>query len=145
MADKRPLRERLAQEAYEYLADLRNFAEALKRAEGWFTLGLVIAVIFMLAVWFITGLGFDRLNMVFSAIGQSRGRMCKPLGDFAALAIIIDAVTMIMLAVLALGEMMRLLDRVRLGLPRDLRKVSAPTAAMLVVGTAGIVFMRMIC
>ena len=142
---KKPLRERLAQEAYEYLADLRNFAAALKRAEGWFTLGLVLAVIFMLAVWFINALGFDRLNLVISALGQSRARMCKPLSDFAAMVIIIDAVTIVMLAVLALGEMMRLLDRTRQGLPRQPRKVALPSAMMLAVGSAGIIYMRAIC
>lgn len=140
-----PLRRRLAQEAREYLADLRAFAEALKRAEGWFTLALVLAVIFMLAVWFITALGFDRLNMAISALGQSHGRICRPLADFAALAIIIDATTMCLLAVVALGEMMRLLDRVRQGLPKEPRKVAVPAAIMLAVGTAGIVYMRSIC
>lgn len=143
--DMEKLRRRLRQEAYEYLADVRNFTEALKRAEGWFTLGLVLAVLFMLAVWFITGLGFDRLNMVVSSLGQSRGRICRPLSDFSAMIIIIDAVTMTMLAFLALGEMMLLLDRVRKSLPRDLRKVSIPTAYMLATGIAGIVYMRAIC
>jgi hypothetical protein len=139
------LQRRLAQEAREYLADLRNMAEALKRAEGWVTLGLVLAVIFMLVVWFITGLGFDRLNLAISALGQSHGRMCRPLDDFQAMIIIIDAVTMVLLAVLALGEMMRLLDRVRSGLPKEPRRVAFPAASMLAVGTAGIIYMRSIC
>ena len=139
------LQRRLAQEAREYLADLRNFAEALKRTEGWVTLGLVLAVIFMLVVWFITGLGFDRLNLAISALGQSHGRMCRPLDDFPALIIIINAVTMVMLAILALGEMMRLLDRARGGLPKEPRRVAIPAALMLVVGTAGIIYMRSIC
>jgi len=139
------LERRLAREAHEYLADLRAFAEALKRAEGWFTLALVLAVVFMLAVWFITALGFDRLNLAISALGQSHGRICRPLADFAALAIIIDATTMCLLAVVALGEMMRLLDRVRQGLPKDPGKVATPSAVMLVVGIAGIVYMRAIC
>ena len=143
--DWEKLRRRLAQEAYEYLADLRNIGEALKRAEGWFTLALVLAVIFMLVVWFITGLGFDRLNQVITALGQSHGKICRPLNDFSAMVIVIDAVTMTMLAVLALGEMMRLLDRVRQGLPKEPRKVAVPAALMLVIGTAGIVYMRIIC
>ncbi|MDO8932323.1 MAG: hypothetical protein Q7U97_08020 [Rhodocyclaceae bacterium] len=143
--DWEKLQKRLAQEAYEYLADLRNMAQALKRAEGWFTLGLVLAVIFMLVVWFITGLGFDRLNLAINALGQSHGRICRPLGEFSAMVIVINAVTMSMLAVLALGEMMRLLDRVRRGLPKQPRSVALPAALMLAVGTAGIVFMRYIC
>ena len=139
------LGQRLRQEAYEYLADLRHFRDALRSAEGWITLGLVLAVVIMLVVWFITGLGFDRLNAVISALGQSHGRICHPLTDFSALGIIIDAVTMCMLALLALGEMMRLLDRVRLGLDKNWRKVAIPAAWMLVTGTAGIIFMRWIC
>ena len=136
---------RLAQEAREYLADLRTFGEALKRTEGWVTLGLILAVIFMLVVWFITGLGFDRLNIAIAALGQSHGRICRPLGDFSALIIVLDLVVMLSLAVLTLGEMMRLLDRIRRGLPRMPREVALPAALMLVVGIAGIVFMRSIC
>jgi uncharacterized membrane protein YidH (DUF202 family) len=143
--DIEQLQRRLAQEAREYLADLRNMAEALKRAEGWFTLGLVLAVVFMIAVWFITGLGFDRLNLAISALGESHGRMCRPLEDLQAMIIIIDAVTMTLLAVLALGEMMRLLDRIRRGIPKEPRRVAVPAALMLAVGIAGIIYMRVIC
>lgn len=139
------LEARLRHEAREYLADLRNFGEALKRTEGWVTLGLILAVIFMLVVWFITGLGFDRLNAVISALGQSHGRICRPLTDFAALVVILDAVVMTMLAVVTLGEMMRLLNRMNKGLPKQPRQVAIPAALMLVTGTAGIIYMRAIC
>ena len=145
MADWDRLERRLRQEAREYLADLRNFGEALKRTEGWVTLGLILAVIFMLVVWFITGLGFDRLNAVIHALGQSHGRICRPLTDFAALVIILDAVTMTMLAVVTLGEMMQLLNRVSKGLPKRPRAVAIPAALMLVTGIAGILYMRYIC
>lgn len=143
--DGKRLRQRLRHEAHEYLSDLRHFRDSLRRAEGWFTLGLVLAVVFMLVVWFINGLGFDRLNYAVSALGQSRGRICKSLGDFDAMVIVIDAVVMCMLAILALGEMMRLLDRVRLRLPKEPRRVAVPAAMMLAVGTAGIIYMRFIC
>lgn len=139
------LRQRLRREAYEYLADLRTFYEGLKRAEGWFTLALLLAVLFMVAVWFITGLGFDRLNQAVSDLGQPRGRVCRPLGDFEALVIIIDAMLMFLLAIVALGEMMRLLNRVQQGLPREPRKVMIPAAIMLITGVAGISYMRHIC
>ena len=139
------LERRLAQEAREYLADLRRFAEALKRAEGWVTLGLVLAVIFMLVVWFITALGFDRLNAAIAALGQSHGRVCHTISDFSALVIVIDAVVLVALCVLALGEMMRRLDRIRQGLPKQPRQVAIPAALMLVTGSAGIVYMRIIC
>jgi formate hydrogenlyase subunit 3/multisubunit Na+/H+ antiporter MnhD subunit len=139
------LRRQLRREAYEYLADLRNFAIALRRAEGWFTLALVLAVIFMVAVWFVTGLGFDRLNQVVSALGQPRGRVCRPMEDFDALALIIDAMLMFLLAILALGEMMQLLNRTQRGQPKQPRKVMAPVAFMLIAGVAGIAYMRHIC
>ncbi len=139
------LRQRLRREACEYLADLRTFYEGLKRAEGWFTLALLLAVIFMVAVWFITGLGFDRLNQAVSDLGQPRGRVCRPLGDADALVIIIDAMLMFLLAIVALGEMMRLLNRVQQGQPREPRKVMIPAAIMLIVGVAGIGYMRYIC
>jgi hypothetical protein len=139
------LERRLRQEAREYLADLRNFAQALHRIEGWVTLGLILAVAFMVVVWFITGLGFDRLNQVVSALGQSRGRICRPLTDFAALVIILDAVTLAMLAVLTLGEMMQLLNRINRGLPKRPRMVAIPAILMLVVGIAGIAYMRYVC
>lgn len=139
------LRQRLRYEAYEYLADWRNFRNALRRAEGWFTLGLILAVVFMLVVWFINGLGFDRLNMAISALGQSHGKICKPLNDLSALVIVIDATVMTMLAVLSLGEMMLLLDRVRQRRPPEPRKVAVPAAVMLLVGVGGIIFMRYIC
>lgn len=139
------LERRLRQEAREYLADLHNFAEALKRTEGWVTLGLILAVVFMAVVWFITGLGFDRLNQVVSALGQARGRVCRPLTDFAALVIILDAVTLAMLAVLTLGEMMQLLNRINRGLPKRPRMVAIPAILMLVIGIAGIVYMRYVC
>lgn len=139
------LRQRLRREAYEYLADLRTFYEGLKRAEGWFTLALVLAVLFMIAVWFVTGLAFDRLSEAVSELGQPRGHVCRPLQDLDAFVIVIDAVLMFLLAFVALGEMMRLLDRVRQGLPREPRKVMGPAAIMLAVGIAGIVYMRHVC
>lgn len=143
--DWEKLERRLRQEAREYLADLHNFAQALRRVEGWVTLGLILAVAFMVVVWFITGLGFDRLNQVVSALGQSRGRVCRPLTDFAALVIILDAVTLAMLAVMALGEMMQLLDRIKRGLPKRPRMVAIPAMLMLVTGIAGIAYMRYVC
>lgn len=139
------LQQRLAQEAREYLADLRSFADALKRVEGWVTLGLMLAVVFMLVVWFITALGFDRLNAAIAALGQSHGNICRPINDFSALIIIINAVVLVALSVLALGEMMRLLNRMRQDQPKEPRQVAIPAALMLVVGTAGIIYMRAIC
>jgi hypothetical protein len=138
-------KKQLRREVSEYLADLRNIRDALRHVEGWITLALVLAVIFMMAVWFIVGLGFDRLAFVAGALGVSRSRVCMPLSDINAMIIIMDAMAMGLLAVMALGEMMRLLDRVRKGLPSEPRKVAVPSFFMLLVGIGGIIFMRAIC
>ncbi len=142
---KETLGEQLRREAHEYMADLRAFAESLKRAEGWFTLGLILAVIFMLVVWFITGLGFDRLNDAVSGLGAPRSRVCRTLNDFDAMILVIDAIALVLLSVMSVGEMMRLLNRMQSGLPKEPRQVAVPAFAMLIVGTAGIVYMRYIC
>lgn len=135
----------LAREAREYLADIRSILDALKRVEGWITLGLVIAVLFMVVVWFITGLGFDRLNDVATSFRVWRPVHCKVLTDMNAIIIVLNALAMGMLALMALGEMMSLLDRTRRGLPQEPRRVAIPTLFMLLVGGAGILFMRYIC
>ena len=135
----------LAREAREYLADIRNILEALRRVEGWITLGLILAVLFMAAVWFITGLGFDRLNDIAISFRVWRPVHCKPLTDLNAMVVVLNALVLGLLALTALGEMMELLDRMRHGLPKEPRRVAYPAFSMLIVGSAGIAFMRYIC
>jgi hypothetical protein len=50
-----------------------------------------------------------------------------------------------MLAALAIGEMMRLVDRVRRGQPSRPRTVLIPALVMLVVGIVGLTMMRIWC
>ncbi|HEX5393028.1 MAG TPA: hypothetical protein VFW68_07100 [Rhodocyclaceae bacterium] len=138
-------RKQLRRELREYSADFRNIGDALQRIEGWITLALILAVIAMSVVWFITGLGFDRLNSMAGAFNVWRPRLCKPLDDIPAMIIVLDAMVMGLLAVVSLGEMMRLLDRVNKGLPAQPRQVAWPAALLLVVCVAGIVYMRAIC
>jgi hypothetical protein len=139
------LRRQLRREAREYLADLHNFREGLRHLEGWLTLGLVLAVVFMVVVWFITSLGFDRLNSMAGSFGAWRPRICRPLENTSALIMVIDSIIMMLLAVVAVGEMMRLLDRKRTGRPADYRAVAVPSFLMLIAALAGIIYMRMIC
>lgn len=138
-------RKQLRRELHEYLADLRTWRDALQRIEGWITLALILAVIAMSAVWFITGLGFDRLNSLAGSFNVWRPRMCRPLDDIPALIIVLDAMTMVLLAVMTLGEMMRLLDRVNKGLPSRPRHVAWPAGFMLLASIVGIAYMRAIC
>lgn len=139
------LRRQLRREAQEYLADLRDFRESLRHLEGWLTLCLLLAVIFMVTVWFITGLGFDRLNSLTGELGAWRPRICRPLDDFNAVTLVIDSLVMMLLAVVTIGEMMRLLDRKRSGRPANYRAVAIPAFFMLLAAIAGIIYMRMIC
>ncbi|QDX81542.1 hypothetical protein B9N43_09960 [Denitratisoma sp. DHT3] len=139
------LRRQLRREAREYLADLHDIREGLRHLEGWLTLCLLIAVMFMVAVWFVTGLGFDRLNSLTGALGAWRPRICRPLDDFNAVALVIDSLVMMLLAIVTIGEMMRLLDRKRSSLPANYRTVAIPAFFMLLAAIAGIVYMRMIC
>ncbi|CAB1370323.1 hypothetical protein [Denitratisoma oestradiolicum] len=139
------LRRQLRREAREYLADLRNFRDALRYVEGWLTLGLLLAVIIMMVIWFITALGFDRLNSLVGSLSVWRPRICRPLTDFNALALILDSLVMVLLAIISIGEMMRLLDRKRWGEAPNYRAVAAPAFFMLIAAIVGIIYMRIIC
>ncbi|HQR04449.1 MAG: hypothetical protein JSR19_08830 [Proteobacteria bacterium] len=143
--NREPFKKRLAREAREYLADLRNFGKSLQRTEGWVTLGLIIAVLLMLVEWFVTGMGFDRLNDLSGSFSIWRPRLCRPLDDFAAILLVLDAIALVLLGAMAIGEMMQLLDRRRSHLPTRPRQVALPAGAMLVVGLAGIGYMRYLC
>jgi|GEM_PF-1002915 len=140
------LKKQLAREAREYLADLRNWMESLKRAEGVATLALIVAVVIMLVVYFKTALGFDNLGSIYKRLGASNlPDSCMPLDDTQAFIFILNAVVMVLLTVLSLGEMMQLLDRVRDQLPPEPRKVAMPVALMLVMGISGIIAMKSWC
>lgn len=143
--NREKLGRRLRRELDEYLADLRAFREGLRHLEGWLTLCLLVAVAFMMAVWFVTGLGFDRLNSLTGELGAWRPRICRPLDDFNAVALIIDSLLMLLLAIVTIGEMMRLLDRKRTGQPAQYPAVAIPAFLMLLAAIAGIIYMRMIC
>lgn len=139
------LRQQLRREVREYLADLRHFKEALRHLEGWLTLGLFLAVIAMMVVWFITGLGFDRLNSLVGSFSVWRPRICRPLTDFNAMVLVLDSLVMVLLATMSIGEMMHLLDRKRWGEAPNYRAVALPAFFMLIASIAGIIYMRIIC
>ena len=137
------LGKQLRSEWRDYVADFRDIIEALHHAEGWVTLGLVLGVIAVIAVWFITGLGFDQVTLTGSI--RLTDRSCNPVTNFSGVLLFIDAVMMFLLGIMAIGEMLLLLDRVRKGLPSQPRQVAVLAFSMLVVGVAGIVYMRAIC
>lgn len=143
--DLAKLKKRLAWELQEYLADFRNLWQELKSTEGWTALVLVAVVIVLIGAWFFVGLGFDRLLSVATAWGVWRPTSCRDITDAQGLFIVLDGVTFFLVAVYALGEMMLLIDRRRHRRPPKPLAVLAPTLAMLVVGLAGIIAMRIWC
>jgi len=140
------IRRQLAREAQQYADDVRDLWAALQHVEGWTGLILVLAVIFVVVEWFITGLGFDRLNGVVSFLGGAwRPRICRPMGNGAAIFVILDAVVMAFCAAMAMGEMLLLRERIRKKRPANSRAVVTASLSMLVSGLTGILFMRAIC
>jgi uncharacterized membrane protein YidH (DUF202 family) len=148
MGDKKKrggLRRQLAYEVHEYFADLRDMFSSLKSVEGMVALFLIIVVIGLAVGWFILGLGFDRLLSVASALGVSRPHVCRDVDDVHGVFLVIGGVVFLLLAVLAMGEMMRLIDRVRHGQPARPSAVLFPTLGMLFFGLAGMAMMRFWC
>lgn len=127
----------------DYMADLRDIIQALHHAGGWITLGLILMMVAVVAVWFITGLGFGETNASNSISLSSRH--CQPVSNFSGVLLFIDVVMMFLLGVMALGEMLQVLSRLRQGYPPQPRWVTMLAAGMVVVGVAGIVYMRFIC
>ncbi|GAB2181042.1 hypothetical protein DLREEDagrD3_12650 [Denitratisoma sp. agr-D3] len=130
-------------ELRDYLADVRDIIDALRHAEGWVALGLILAVLSVVAVWFITGLGFGGINVEGSL--NLGSRHCRPISNFSGVVMFVDVVMMFLFGIMAIGEMLQVLERLRLGDPPQHRWVVLLTLGMLVSGVAGIVYMRIIC
>lgn len=143
--DLKQLKKRLAWELSEYLADFRSLLEELKSTEGWTAMVLVAVIIILTVAWFIVGLGFDRLLSIAATWGVWRPAYCRDISDAHGLFVVLDGVAFILVALLALGEMMLLVDRRRQHLAAKPSKVLIPTLAMLVLGLSGIFAMRYWC
>ena len=143
--DRMRLLRRLRQEVAEYLADLRALGDALRSTEGRVAVALVLAEIAVVVFWFVTTLGFDRLNGVAGSVGVWRPRLCRALENFPALMLILDALVVVMFGVMAVGEMMVLFDNARRKLPTRPRNVVIPTVLMFVSGIGGVIYMRYVC
>jgi hypothetical protein len=140
------LKAQLAQEASEYLADLRELREDLKSAEGWIALALTIAAVLITGIWFVVSLGFNPANdHVMSFMAKLGMRTCRPIDNFSGVVMFVDFVMIIFLTVVSLGNVLNMMRRVRQGLPREPRDLVVSTSLMLVAGIGGIIFMLMIC
>lgn len=143
---KEPLGERLAREAREYLADLRELRDELKTAEGWVAFGLLVLAALMLTSWAIVSLGFSPPNDHILAFLRKLGmRTCRPVDNFGGVVIFVNLFLMLFLTVIALGNVFNMMRRVREKQPREPRELIVTTSMMLVVGIGGIVFMLQIC
>jgi hypothetical protein len=139
------LRRQLAYEFREYVADQRDLFASLKSVEGMVALILIVVTVGLTVGWFVLGLGFDRLLSVSAALGVARPRACRDVDDTHGALLVIGGVVFLLLAVLAIGEMMRLIDRVRHRQPARPSVVLFPTLGMLFIGLAGMAMMRFWC
>jgi hypothetical protein len=140
------LKVQLAQEANEYLADLREIREDLKSAEGWIAFALLAASAVIGTVWFMLSLGFNPANdHVMSFMARFGVRTCTPLTNFNGVVLFVDFFMLIFLTVVSLGNVLNMMRRVRQGLPREPRDLLISAGLLLFVGVGGILFMLWAC
>lgn len=140
------LKRQLAQEAREYLADLREIREGLKSVEGWIALGLLIAAVLMTLAWLVVSLGFNPPNdHVISLLYRLGLRPCRPVTNFSGVVMFVDLIMLVFLTVLSLGNVINMMRRAKQRLPREPRDLIVSTSLMLGVGIGGIVFMIQVC
>lgn len=144
--DWEKLKQQLAREAHEYLADLRHIREDLKSTEGWIALALLVLAVIMATAWVIVSLGFNPANDHVSAFMYKFGlRPCRPINNFNGVIVFVDFVMLIFLTVITLGNVINMMKRVSQGMPREPRDLIISTALLLLVGLGGIIFMLKIC
>lgn len=143
--DWQSLRQRLRYEALDYVADIRAIIAALHLYAGWLALVLVLAVVVMALLWFQVALGFDRLGNVAGDYALWTPRTCRSPTDMAVLVILVDAFFMALFALTMLGEGFRFFDRVRRRERAQPGALVLQAALLLVIGGAGIIYMRVIC
>lgn len=140
------LRQQLAREAHEYLADLRDIRDGLRYLEGWIALGLVVVAILIVIEWALVTLGFNPPNEHVSRFMYRFGmRSCRPISNFSGVIVIVDAMLLVFFTTLTLGSVINQMDRVKRGFERNPRELIVYAALMLLVGVGGIAYMRWIC
>lgn len=143
---REPLGSRLAREAREYLADLRDIRDGLRHGEGWVALGLVVAAVVMTLAWAAVSLGFSPPNEHVTRFIYKLGlRTCRPIDNVGGVIVFINLFLMLFLTLITLGNVINLIGRVRRGQPREPRDLIISASLMLAVGIGGIIYMRQIC
>ena len=140
------LKQQLAWEVEEYLADLRVIRDDLKNAEGWIGIVLFLVALLMTIAWVILSLGFSPGNdHVINLLNRLGLHSCRPINNFSGIVIFVDFILLIFLTVISMGNSINMLRRVRRKQPREPRDLLVSTALMLIVGIGGIVFMIRVC
>ena len=143
---KETLWQRLAREANEYLTDLREIRDDLKSREGWIALGLVVAAVVIAAVWVLVSLGFNPSNDAITATLRKYGmHTCRPIDNFSGVILFVNMIMLLFLTVMTMGNIIRMLGRVKRGWPREPRDLVISASLMLATGIGGIIYMRWIC
>jgi amino acid transporter len=143
---KESLGRRLAREASEYLTDLREIRDELKNREGWIALALVIAAVVIAAIWVLVSLGFNPANDEITANLRKFGmHSCRPIDNFSGVILFVNMILLLFLTVMTMGNIIRMLGRVKRGWPREPRDLVISASLMLATGIGGIIYMRWIC
>jgi len=137
----------IAVEAKSYLADLRDFKESLRSAEGWIALILLLAAVFIVGAFLFVSLGFSpNPNIHITSFLDSVGlRACRKMDNVSGVFLFVNLFLLLFLAVITLGNVLNLLGRVKRGEPRQPRDIIVSASLMLTVGSAGIAYMVWAC
>jgi len=140
------LKRQLAREAHGYLADFRELRDDLGSREGWIALALVIAAVLMTIAWVLVSLGFNPANDSITAIVSKLGmHTCRPIDNISGVIVFVNLIMLVFLTVITMGNVVRMLGRVKRGWPREPRDLIISAALMLTMGIGGIIYMRWIC
>lgn len=140
------LKQRLTREAREYLTDLRELREDLQSREGWIALALVFAAVLMAAAWVLVSLGFNPPNdTIIATLRRLSMHTCRPIDNFSGVIVFVNMILLIFLTAVTMGNIVRMLARVKRGWPREPRDLIISAGLMLAVGLGGIIYMRWIC
>lgn len=137
----------LALEIDDYLADLREFRESLRSAEGWIALILFLASMGLVGVFLFMSMGFTpNPNSEVSTFLFSVGlKPCRPMDNVTGVILFVNLFMLLFLVVINLGNVLNMIGRVKRGEPREPREIIISASLLLAVGIGGIIFMLINC
>jgi hypothetical protein len=140
-------KEQLSLEIQDYLADLRDFRDALRSVEGWIALVLLLVSMLLVGVFLFMSMGFSpNPNSEVTTFLFSVGlKPCRPMDNITGVILFVNLFMLLFLVVITLGNVLNLIGRVKRGEPREPRDLIISASMLMVVGTGGIIFMTVIC